>query len=67
MPADNLHFSASGFIFAARFVIEFVKERQVEFEELMKFNMGQLFSLPFILIGIAFISYGLSKRKEYCT
>jgi len=54
-------------IFTARFVIEFVKERQVEFEETMKFDMGQLLSLPFILIGIVFIFYGLTKNKKYCT
>jgi len=50
-------------IFTARFLIEFVKERQVAFEESMKLDMGQLLSLPFILIGIVFIFYGLSKKK----
>jgi len=54
-------------IFTARFAIEFVKERQVEFEKLMKFNMGQLLSLPFIFIGIVFIFYSLSKRRGNLT
>lgn len=54
-------------IFTARFFIEFIKERQVEFEESMKFDMGQLLSLPFILIGIVFICYGLYRKKKYCT
>ena len=65
---NGLFFGLSLFlIFAARFLIEFVKERQVEFEESMKFDMGQLLSVPFILIGIAFIIYGWSKKEKYCT
>ncbi len=51
-------------IFIARFVIEFVKEDQVGFEEGMTFNMGQLLSLPYILIGIGFMIYGLWKTSK---
>lgn len=50
--------------FTARFVIEFVKEDQVRFEEEMTFNMGQLLSIPFILVGIGFIIHGLWKTKK---
>ena len=39
-------------LFTARFIIEFFKINQVQFEEGMFFNMGQWLSLPFILIGI---------------
>lgn len=39
-------------LFGARFVIEYVKIDQVAFEAGMLFNMGQLLSVPFILIGI---------------
>jgi len=42
-------------LFAARFLIEFVKNDQVAFEAGMKFNMGQLLSVPFILAGIMMI------------
>jgi phosphatidylglycerol:prolipoprotein diacylglycerol transferase len=49
--------------FTARFLIEFVKENQVGFEDEMAFNMGQLLSLPFILVGIGFIIYGLRRTK----
>ncbi len=38
-------------IFATRFLIEFVKNVQEAFEEGMLLNMGQLLSLPFIMIG----------------
>jgi phosphatidylglycerol---prolipoprotein diacylglyceryl transferase len=51
-------------VFIARFVIEFVKEDQVGFENGMTFNMGQLLSLPYILVGIGFIIYGLTQTKK---
>jgi prolipoprotein diacylglyceryl transferase len=53
--------------FTARFIIEFVKENQVGFEEGMAFNMGQLLSLPYILAGIGFIIFGLLKTKNLPT
>lgn len=40
-------------LFLARFVIEFFKINQVQFEEGMAYNMGQLLSIPFMLAGIA--------------
>jgi len=51
-------------IFVARFIIEFVKERQVSFENKMQFDMGQLLSIPFIILGLGFIIYGLIKTKN---
>ncbi len=51
-------------IFTARFLIEFLKEDQVGYEKEMFFNMGQLLSLPYILIGVGFIIYGLIKTKR---
>jgi prolipoprotein diacylglyceryl transferase len=50
--------------FTARFIIEFVKENQVGFEDGMTFNMGQLLSLPYIVVGIGFIIYGLRRTKS---
>ena len=40
-------------IFTFRFFIEYTKDIQVDFEAGMPFNMGQLLSVPFIIIGIA--------------
>ena len=48
--------------FGMRFLIEFIKEPQVGFEEGMALNMGQLLSIPFILAGIAILIYAYSKR-----
>lgn len=55
---------ASVLFFSARFMIEFVKENQVGFEDKMTFNMGQLLSLPYILIGIGYITYGFIKNRK---
>lgn len=51
-------------IFVSRFFIEFIKEKQVPFEEQMKLDMGQLLSIPFIVLGIGFIIHGLVKTKK---
>lgn len=48
-------------IFLTRFFIEFLKERQVDFEQGMSLDMGQLLSIPFIILGIAFIIYALLR------
>ena len=39
-------------LFSARFLIEFVKEKQVAFENGMTLDMGQWLSIPFILLGV---------------
>lgn len=39
-------------LFGARFVIEYVKIDQVAFEQGMLLNMGQILSIPFVLIGV---------------
>ncbi|HDZ04684.1 hypothetical protein LCGC14_0345630 [marine sediment metagenome] len=45
-------------MFTARFIIEFVKENQVGFEDSMSINMGQILSIPLILLGFVIIYYG---------
>lgn len=49
--------------FGMRFLIEFIKEPQVGFEEGMLLNMGQLLSIPFVLLGIGFLIYGYKKKE----
>lgn len=48
-------------IFVTRFVIEFIKEVQVPFEQSMLLNMGQILSIPLIAIGF-YILYTSNKR-----
>ena len=51
--------------FLARFMIEFVKENQVPFENRMPLNMGQLLSIPFFVIGVYLIyaSRGTLRKR----
>jgi prolipoprotein diacylglyceryltransferase len=39
-------------IFTQRFMVEFLKENQVPFEENLTLNMGQILSIPLMLVGI---------------
>ncbi len=39
-------------IFFSRIFIELIKENQVDFESGMMFNMGQLLSVPFVVLGL---------------
>jgi phosphatidylglycerol---prolipoprotein diacylglyceryl transferase len=48
-------------VFSARFFVEFVKEDQVSFESTMKLNMGQLLSIPFVILGFLFLAYSIKK------
>ena len=48
--------------FGMRFLIEFIKEPQVGFEEDMVLNMGQLLSIPCILAGLFFLVYAYRKK-----
>jgi prolipoprotein diacylglyceryl transferase len=50
-------------LFSARFIIEFYKDVQVGFEEGMRLNMGQILSIPFILLGIYFLVNTLTKTR----
>lgn len=55
-------------IFVARFIIEYIKNDQVGFEEGMRsaigMNMGQLLSIPFIVIGVALVVVGLCNKPQ---
>lgn len=52
-------------LFAARFIIEFFKENQEAFENDMLINMGQILSIPFILIGLGLIFWKSKKVTVY--
>ncbi|MCR5549071.1 MAG: prolipoprotein diacylglyceryl transferase [Bacteroidales bacterium] len=48
--------------FGMRFLIEFIKEPQVGFEETMALNMGQLLSIPFIVAGITILAFSFIRK-----
>jgi len=50
-------------VFLFRFFIEFLKENQAYFENSMTLNMGQLLSIPFILLGIYLILFRKEKKS----
>ncbi len=52
-------------IFIMRFLIEFLKEDQVDFEKGMQLNMGQILSLPFIAIGLFFVIKGMRRNMGF--
>ena len=52
-------------IFTFRFFVEFIKERQVYFEDNLILDMGQILSLPFIVIGIYFILRAVNLKKLF--
>lgn len=51
-------------VFVSRFFIEFVKINQSSFEEALILNMGQLLSIPIILIGILFIIRAVRYKNK---
>ncbi len=51
-------------MFTARFLIEFVKDVQVDFEHSLTLHLGQFYSIPFVLLGIYLIYYALKNAKK---
>lgn len=51
-------------LFTVRFFIEFVKENQEAFENTLPINMGQILSIPFILIGLYLIASKSKLNKD---
>ncbi|MBP5397159.1 MAG: prolipoprotein diacylglyceryl transferase [Bacteroidales bacterium] len=51
-------------LFGMRFLIEFIKEPQVGFEQGMALNMGQLLSIPFIVAGIVILVLSVTVWKK---
>jgi len=52
-------------LFGQRFIVEHFKENQVPFENVLPINMGQILSIPFVLIGIIILmlSFRMKSRK----
>ncbi len=53
-------------LFTERFIDEFLKEAQEDFEKTLPINMGQILSIPFILAGIYMVyrSFALLKKQQ---
>jgi len=51
-------------IFSVRFILEFTKENQVDFESNMLLNMGQILSVPLVLLGFWLIFRKVNKAED---
>jgi prolipoprotein diacylglyceryl transferase len=51
-------------MFGFRFMMEFLKENQEAFENSLPINMGQILSIPFVLIGVFMIMKSKKDLKE---
>lgn len=58
-------------VFGSRFLIEYVKNVQVpsEYEMIAKYgmNLGQMLSIPFILLGIILVSIAMVRPRQHWT
>ena len=50
-------------IFGFRIVVETMKENQEAFEDTLMLNMGQILSIPFVIIGIISLAYALRDKE----
>lgn len=65
LPPDGMIFGLTiSLIFICRFFIEFAKENQESFNLGMPLNMGQLLSIPFILVGSYLVLKALKTQRN---
>lgn len=50
-------------LWSLRFIYEYQKENQVAFEEQLPLNMGQILSIPMILIGVGILVWSYRKKS----
>jgi phosphatidylglycerol:prolipoprotein diacylglycerol transferase len=53
------------FMFTFRFLMEFLKENQEDFEASLPINMGQILSIPFVMIGIVMVWKSYQKKAVF--
>ncbi len=51
-------------VFVPRFLLEFIKNNQEAFESKFFLNMGQILSLPFIILGVIFIINSFKSKNK---
>jgi len=63
-PPEGLPFGLfCTYIFILRFFYEFLKENQVAMEDALPINMGQILSIPLVVLGVFFIVRSLKQSK----
>lgn len=51
-------------LWTLRFSYEFLKENQVRFEDSLPLNMGQILSIPLVLVGVVVLIYSFSDKAK---
>ena len=51
--------------FVARFLLEYFKERQASYANELALSVGQLLSIPFIIVGVFLLASAFSKSKNH--
>jgi prolipoprotein diacylglyceryltransferase len=51
-------------LFSFRFFVEFLKNDQVDYERMMVLNMGQILSIPAVLVGILILVYAYRENHN---
>lgn len=49
-------------LFGGRMIVEIIKLPQVDFETTMSLNMGQILSIPFVILGVTLLVLSLRKK-----
>lgn len=52
------------FVFLSRFIIEFVKVNQENYDNVVMLNIGQLLSIPFMIIGLLLLNFSIKKKTK---
>lgn len=50
-------------LFVGRFVVEFYKEHQVDFEASLPLDMGQILSIPFVVLGLIYLIRSIRPQQ----
>jgi len=50
-------------LFTFRLLVEFIKNIQSDFEASMALNMGQILSIPFILLGVGLLLFNMLRKN----
>lgn len=51
-------------LFSFRFLVEFLKNDQVDYERMMALNMGQILSIPAVITGIIILVFAYKKNQN---
>jgi prolipoprotein diacylglyceryltransferase len=52
------------YMFIVRFLLEYTKTRQADYTTSLPFTTGQMLSVPFIIVGVAWIIWAIKTRKK---